>query len=186
MKPLPKNDNWNDEDFSADVVEIEKVDPSLIKKLVNNIIKLELSDDFYLSFESLMKIGKKAESLIKEGMDKLDYDNNFKKEVLKILLKKINDFEFDNVFIQDLYNPDFITRFRAIKQIQTLEIEKYLKFLKPLINDADDSIRWAVINLLIENKQILNTQTLGLLEDHKKYELNPIIRDKLIEFFNQS
>ena len=50
------NANWG-------VIEISKITNRIIEKLINNL-KSELSDDFFISFESLIKIGKKAETML--------------------------------------------------------------------------------------------------------------------------
>ena len=186
MKYLRDNNSWNDEDFNWDIIEISKVDKSIIQQLVKNIINLDLSDEFYISFESLLKLGKRAEPIIRAGLEKLDYDKNFKKSIFKFLLDFTKNKDSENPFISQLYNPDFITRAKAIHQLRNEESEVYLNYLIPLLNDPDDSVRWAIINLLLNSNHLKNQKIAKLLENHIKVEVNPVIQEKLNDFFNSS
>ena len=60
------------------IIEISKVDNKIIKKLIDNL-KLGLSDDFFISFESLLKLGKKAESMIESQIKDIDNEHSYKK-----------------------------------------------------------------------------------------------------------
>ena len=59
---------------------------------------------------------------------------------------------------------------------------KYMKFIIPLIEDPDDSVRWAAINYLINDKaNIKNPKAFQKLESRITVESNPIIRNKLVD-----
>ncbi|KKL14318.1 hypothetical protein LCGC14_2516860, partial [marine sediment metagenome] len=58
------NNIWEEEESTNwDVIEISKVSDKNIRILIDNLKldKAELSDDFFISFESLLKIGNRAE-----------------------------------------------------------------------------------------------------------------------------
>ena len=54
----------------------------------------------------------------------------------------------------------------------------YLKFLLPMIKDPDDSVRAAVINLLIK-KHLKDPKVLKQLKRQINKESNPVIKEKL-------
>ena len=54
---------------------------------------------------------------------------------------------------------------------------KYIKFLLPLIEDPDDSVRWSVIRFLSQHKN--NSIIDSELREHLDKELNPVIYDNL-------
>ena len=166
-------ENW-------DFIEISKINEKIIKELIDNL-KLDLSDEFFISFESLLKLGNKAESAIKSVINEIDDSHKFKKEIFNFLLNSIKAHEIKNPLILKLYHPDFTVRARAIKQIEKNKDLKYLEFILPLINDPDDSCRWAVINLLISLNQIKNPKIFKKLKNHINFESNLIIRKKLKE-----
>ncbi|MFW9878964.1 MAG: hypothetical protein ACFFG0_38285, partial [Candidatus Thorarchaeota archaeon] len=67
MSYLRDNKIWEEEeDVQWDVIEISKVDDKIIRYLLDNLNleKSDLSDSFFISFESLLKIGKKAEKIL--------------------------------------------------------------------------------------------------------------------------
>jgi hypothetical protein len=170
-------DNINVDEENWHYVEISKIDDTIIKKLVDNL-KLNLSEDFYLSFESLLKLGKKAAPELMAAIREMDEQHKFKKEIFKALLKHINTKKSENPKIFRLYHPDFEIRARAVIELGQGDNSKNLKFLLPLIKDPDDSVRWAVINLLI-NQYLTNPQVYKKLKKHVSKESNPIIRKNL-------
>lgn len=174
-------DNINLDEENWHYVEISKIDNNIIKKLVNNL-KLNLSEDFFLSFESLLKLGKKAEPELTAAIREMDEQHRFKKEIFNALIKYIrtNKSEYPKIF--QLYHPDFEIRARAVLDLGKENKINNLKFLMPLIMDPDDSVRWAVINLLI-NKYIKNPSVYKKLKKHIEKESNPIIRKKLVKVF---
>ncbi len=58
---------------------------------------------------------------------------------------------------------------------------RYLKFLLPLLDDPDDSVRWSVIKFLVKHKN--NPIIFNELKNHLNKELNPIINSNLKEIF---
>ncbi|GAH63795.1 unnamed protein product [marine sediment metagenome] len=58
---------------------------------------------------------------------------------------------------------------------------RYLKFLLPLLDDPDDSVRWSVIKFLAKHKN--NPIIFNELKNHLNKELNPIIYSNLKEIF---
>jgi HEAT repeat protein len=58
---------------------------------------------------------------------------------------------------------------------------RYLKFLLPLLDDPDDSVRWSVIKFLSQhiNNPIIQYE----LKKHLNKELNPIISENLKDVF---
>jgi HEAT repeat protein len=174
-------DNVNVDEENWQYIEISKINDKIIKKLVNNL-KLNLSEDFFLSFESLLKLGKIAEPELTAAVREMDEQHRFKKEIFNALLKHIKTNKSENPKIFQLYHPDFEIRARAVLELGKEENAKNLKFLMPLIMDPDDSVRWAVINLLI-NKYIKNPMVYKKLKKHVEKESNPIIRKNLAKVF---
>jgi len=60
---------------------------------------------------------------------------------------------------------------------------RYMKFLLPLLDDPDDSVRWGVIKFL--SKHIKNPIIFSELKNHLNKELNPIIYDNLKKIFER-
>ena len=58
---------------------------------------------------------------------------------------------------------------------------RYLKFLLPLLDDPDDSVRWSVIKFL--SQHIDNPIIHSELKKHLNKELNPIISENLKDVF---
>lgn len=168
-----EEDDWH-------YVKISAIDEKIIKKLIDNL-KLDVSEDFFLSFNSLLKLGKRAESEIQSTISEMDEFHKFKKEIFKYLLKYIRYSGSDYPLVTKLYNPDFLIRVQAIKEIDKKDLN-YLKFLLPIIKDPDDSVRAAVINLLI-NRHLEDPKVLKQLKRHINKESNPVIKGNLIKIF---
>lgn len=171
-----EEDDWH-------YVKISTIDEKIIKKLIDNL-KLDVSEDFFLSFNSLLKLGKRAESEIQSTISEMDEYHKFKKEIFRYLLKYIRYNGSDYPLVSKLYDPDFLIRVQAIKEIDKKNLN-YLKFLLPMIKDPDDSVRAAVINLLI-NRHLDNHLVLKNLKKHVKKESNPVIKEKLKRFFENN
>jgi len=176
-------DNINVDEENWHYVKISKIDDTIIKKLVNNL-KLNLSEEFFLSFESLLKLGKKAEPELTAAIKEMDEQHKFKKEIFNALLRHIKTKQTKNPKFFQLYHPDFEIRARTVMELGREENTNNLKFLMPLIMDPDDSVRWAVINLLI-NKYIKNPIVYKKLKKHVEKESNPIIRKKLAKILEK-
>ncbi len=170
-----EEDDWH-------YVKISTIDEKIIKKLIDNL-KLDVSEDFFLSFNSLLKLGKRAESEIRTTINEMDEFHKFKKEIFKYLLNYVRYNGSDYPLVSKLYSPDFLIRVQAIKEIDNKDLD-YLKFLLPMIKDPDDSVRAAVINLLI-NRHLEDYKVLKNLKNHVNKESNPVIKEKLKFFFER-
>ena len=84
-----------------------------------------------------------------------------------------------------LYHPDFIIRARTIFKIQQTKDKQYLKFILPLLNDPDDSVRWAVITSLdcldLNNNPLVHKELKNFIEK----ESNLVIKEKIKEVFKK-
>ena len=57
MNYLGDNNNYDDEGY-WDIVEVSKISDKIIERLLD-YIKNEISENFFISFESVLKLGKK-------------------------------------------------------------------------------------------------------------------------------
>ena len=162
------------------ILKVSKVDDKIIKRLIDNL-KLDLSDNFFLSFESLIKLGKKAESALESVIHDIDDHHQFKKEVFKLLLNFIKNNEIENPLLLRLYHPDFIVRANALMQIKKNDALKNLNIVLPLISDPDDSVRWAVMRLLdsFDQSETQNPIIVKKLNKQVDIEPNPVIQKKI-------
>jgi hypothetical protein len=169
-KNLKEYDNW-------DIIEVSKVNDKIIKKLLN-YLKYDISQNFFISFESLLKLGNKIPQLtVKKFINEVDKVHEFKKELFQFILNFTDDGLIEYHLLPQLYNPDFIIRAKAVMKITENNDIKYIKFLLPLLDDPDDSVRWSVIKFLAT--QIDNPIIRSELQDHLEKELNPVIYDNL-------
>ena len=167
------NANWG-------VIEVSKITNKIIESLINNL-KSELSEDFFISFDSLIKIGKKAEPVVKDVLENKEEKLEFRKDLFKFFLNFFQNDEVENPLVFQLYNPDFIARARAIMQIEEAGDLSYLKYVLPLVEDPDDSVRWAAINFLINMDQLDDPMVHKKLTNQMKKESNSVIRNKLLD-----
>ncbi|MBD3254351.1 MAG: hypothetical protein GF383_04620 [Candidatus Lokiarchaeota archaeon] len=172
------NNNTNLDEENWQLIELSKVTDKIIKQLVENLNK-NLSENFYISFESLLKIGKKAKSIIVDELNELEETHNFRKDMLKYLLTIIEDKELNLPLVSQLYHPDFIIRARTLMRINENYDNKYLKFVLPLLGDPDDSVRWALINLIEEQNVYQEPYVEDKLNKRLKKEPNGVIRKKI-------
>ena len=128
------------------VIKVSKVNNQIINHLIDNL-KLGLSDEFFISFESLLKLGERAKSAIETQYHHMDDDHNFRKEIFNFLLNHIDD-NIERLPLEQLYNPDFIIRAKTIMKLENEDFLKYLSLILPLLNDPDDSVRYAVVKLI--------------------------------------
>lgn len=169
------------ESNNYDLVEVSKVSDKIIKKLLD-YLKYDISDKFFVSFESLLKLGNKVpEATIKNIITELDHTHNFKKELFQFILNFTKDDTVEYHLLPQIYSPDFIVRARAVMKIKENNDTRYLKFLLPLLDDPDDSVRWSVIKFL--SQHIYNPIIRYELKKHLNKELNPIISENLKEVF---
>ena len=169
------------ESNNYDIVEVSKVNDKIIKKLLD-YLKYDISDSFFISFESLLKLGNKVpETTIKNIINELDQTHNFKMELFQFILSFIKNGIVEYHLLPQIYSPDFIVRARAVMKIKENNDVRYLKFLLPLLDDPDDSVRWSVIKFL--SLHIDNPIIHKELKKHLNKELNPIISENLKEIF---
>ncbi|KKK99301.1 hypothetical protein LCGC14_2634130, partial [marine sediment metagenome] len=143
--------------------------------------KAELSDDFFISFESLLKIGNRAELVLDSYIQRTNEIHNFKVEIFNFLLDFIKNRDLDHVLVPYLYHTDFITRARTIFELEEAGDKRYVKFIIPLINDPDDSVRWAVIRFLDTHNLAKNPLIYTELKNIIEKESNPVIKEKIKE-----
>ncbi len=180
VKNLGDDNNYT-ESANWDVVEVSKVNDKIIRTLLD-YLKYDISDKFFISFESLLKLGNKVpETTIKNIISELDQTHNFKKELFQFILNFIKDETVEYHLLPQIYSPDFIVRARAVMKIKENNDVRYLKFLLPLLDDPDDSVRWSAIKFL--SQHIDNPIIHYELKKHLHKELNPIISENLKEVF---
>ena len=182
MNYLGDNNKYDDDGY-WDIIEVSKVDDKIIKRLLNHL-KENISEKFFISFESLLKISKKISELeVNNIINDLNESDLFKREIFKFILSYIKDEVIEYHLLPQLYSPDFLMRAKIIMKIKEYDDKKYIKFLIPLLNDPDDSVRWSVIDYLSmhQDDQIIYNN----LKNHINYELNPIILENLISFFGE-
>ena len=189
MSYLRDNKVWEEEeDLNWDVIEISKVDDKIICYLLDNLNldKQDLSENFFIAFESLLKIGKKAWTVLHSYIKETTEIHTFKIDIFNFMLDFINNNKVEYLLVPQLYSPDFITRARTIFKIEQAQDRKYLKFILPLLNDPDDSVRWAVLRFLDNNQLVKNPLVCNELKCFIENESNPVIKEKCKEIFKNS
>lgn len=175
------DDNDYKEVNNWDVIEVSKVNDKIIRKLLN-YLKYDISENFFISFESLLKLGNKVpEATIQNIINDLDQTHSFKKDLFQFILKFVKNGTVEFHLLPQIYSPDFIVRARAVMKIKQNNDTRYLKFLLPLLDDPDDSVRWSVIKFLAKHKN--NPIIFNELKNHLNKELNPIIYENLKVLF---
>lgn len=174
MNYLRDNKSWNEieeENLNWETIKISKVNDKIIEMLLNNL-KLDLSDDFFISFESLLKLGEKSESQIISILSEMDEIRDFKKHLFKFILDFIQNKKNNYYLVPQLFNPDFIVRARTIMKIESLnETQKYFKFILPLLSDPDDSVRYSALKTI---KSLLSDP-----DDSVRYSTLKMIKSKV-------
>ena len=174
-------DHVNSDKSNYKIVKVSKVNDKMIYKLINNL-KLGLSEDFFISFESLLKLGKRAKSAIETQYNHMDDDHNFRKEIFNFLLNCMDE-DIANPPLERLYHPDFIIRANSIMQLEREDSLKYLNLILPLISDPDDSVRYAVVKLIDSLNQVNNPHIYKRLQIRVEIESNPVIQKKNRKYF---
>ena len=165
-----ENDEW-------DIIKISEINDKIIKRLLD-YLKSDITEQFFISFESVLKLGNKVpETLIKSIISELEHKDESKKELFEFILHFTQDSTVEYHLLPQLYSPDFITRARAIMKIEANNDLKYIKFLMPLLDDPDDSVRYKAIKFLSQFSE--NPSIQKQLKAHLDKELNPIIYDIL-------
>ena len=180
MHVIKSNNVWsNKEDLNWGVIEVSKVTNKIIKILVDNLL-FDLSENFFISFESLIKIGKRVKPILNATINRLSIDN-WRRKLFKFILKYIDNKEIKNPLIYQFYNPDFLTRVHAIMLAQQSIDMSYVDFILPLVNDPDDSVRWAALNFFINQDQLQDFKVQKKLMVRRDIELNNTIQNKIID-----
>ena len=188
MSYLKDNKIWEEEENTNwDIIELSKVNDKIIRDLIFNLKldKSDLSDDFFISFESLLKIGKRAEPVLDSYIKETNEIHDYKVDVFNFLLDFVKSNTLEYLLVPKLYHTDFITRARTIFKLEQTGDKKYVKFLIPLLNDPDDSVRWAVIRYLDTHDLVKNPLIYKELKRFIERESNIVIRDKIKEIFKQ-
>ncbi|MFX1567442.1 MAG: HEAT repeat domain-containing protein [Promethearchaeota archaeon] len=187
MSYFRDNKLWEEDDnINWDFIEISKVNDKIIRILIDNL-KLDtsdLSENFFISFESLLKLGKKIEPVLNSYIEENNEIHNCKVDTFNFILDFVKNNTLKHVLVPQLYHPDFITRARTVMKIAQTGDISYLNFILPLLNDPDDSVRWSVIRFLNKHKNLLKNPL--VYKEIKCYigkELNPVIREKMKELF---
>ncbi len=189
MSNLRDNKFWDEEENTNwNVIEISKVNDKIVRDLILNLKldKSDLSDDFFISFESLMKIGKKAESVLDSYVRDIEEIHNHKVDIFNFILDFVKNNHVELTLVPKLYHTDFITRARTIFELEQAGDKRYLKLILPLINDPDDSVRWAVIRLLDTQNWIKNPIIYQEIKNLIEKESNPVIKEKIKELLKNS
>jgi hypothetical protein len=186
---LRENKVWEEEDdINFDVIKISKVNDKIIRRLIKNL-SLEtsnLSQNFFISFESLLKLGKKIKPVLDSFIQEKSEIHYFKVDIFNFIFDFVKNNTLKYVLVPQLYHPDFVTRARTILKLELAGDMNYLKFILPLLNDPDDSVRWAVIRFLNTHIHLIrNPLVYKELKGHIEIELNPVIKEKMIELFKK-
>ncbi len=189
MSYLRDNKVWEEDDnINWDVIEISKVDDKIIRRLIDNL-KLDtsdLSENFFISFESLLKLGKKIEPVLNSFIKETNEIHNCKVDTFNFILDFVKNNTLKYVLVPQLYHPDFITRARTVLKLAQTGDLSYLNFILPLLNDPDDSVRWAVIRFLNMHEHLLNNPLVYKeIKCSIGEENNPVIKKKVKELFKK-
>jgi uncharacterized protein YdiU (UPF0061 family) len=165
------------DDTNWHLIQLSDVNDKIIFELLKNI-NSDLSEEFYISFESLMKISKEKTHLIRSAVDKIKETEDLRKIILDYIIQSENGSDKDSTLLR-LYNPDFITRARTVMELAESQSKEYSKFILPLINDQDDSVRWAVLQFIMKNNLHNEEPIKKKLIERKKIEKNTVIKERL-------
>lgn len=167
----------NSDKPNYEIIKASKVNDKIIDHLINNL-KLGLSEEFFISFESLLKLGKRAKLALETQFNHMDDDHNFRKEIFNFLLNYMDD-DIANPPLEQLFHPDFIIRAKTIMQLGKEDSLKYLNFILPLISDPDDSVRYAAIKLIDSLNQLKNPYIYKKLKKRVEIESNLVIQKRI-------
>ncbi|MFW9989829.1 MAG: HEAT repeat domain-containing protein [Candidatus Odinarchaeota archaeon] len=185
MSYLRNNKLWEEEDdTNYDIIKVSKVDDKIIRRLLNNLMlkSSDLSENFFISFESLLKLGKKIEPVLDLYIKETTEIHNLKIEVFNFILDFAKNSTLKYILVPQLYHPDFITRAKTVMKLENIGDLSYINFILLLLNDPDDSVRWSVIRFLNTYKHLLkNPLVYKEIKYYIEKELNPVIREKIKE-----
>ncbi|MGV9171764.1 MAG: HEAT repeat domain-containing protein [Promethearchaeia archaeon] len=165
------------EEQNWQLMEVSEVNDKIIENLLIHL-KINLSEEVFISVESLLKIGKKAESQIDDFLTRYSKSKKYHIALIQKISKYLKN-EGVNPTLLKLYHPDFIIRAKAIMQLERKEILKNISLIIPCFTDPDDSVRFALVKSLINLDLINHRSFKSLLKNHCKKESNSVIRDKI-------
>ncbi|MFX1398146.1 MAG: HEAT repeat domain-containing protein [Promethearchaeota archaeon] len=176
---IGNKNSWSTGDsIRWDTIRLSEITIENIQALAYNLT-LDLSENFYIAFDSLEKIGVKAQKTLVSTIKSLKKDD-WRKKILNYLANSLKDSIIALPLVSRLYHPDFIQRARAI--IIASELSggiDYFDYILPLLDDPDDSVRWAVLNFL-EGKKLLDSLLVQKkLRGRIKIEKNEVILQKM-------
>ncbi|MFX1502984.1 MAG: HEAT repeat domain-containing protein [Promethearchaeota archaeon] len=175
-----------EDEINCDIIKISKVDDKIIRRLMDNL-KLSsstLSENFFIAFESLLKLGNKIQPFIDSYIKETLKIHNLKVEIFNFILEFAKNNTIEYILVPQLYHPDFITRARTVMRLEQAGDISYINFILPLLNDPDDSVRWSVIRFFNTHKHVLkNPLVFNEIKAYIQKELNPVIREKMKELF---
>ncbi|KKK45821.1 MAG: hypothetical protein Lokiarch_06620, partial [Candidatus Lokiarchaeum sp. GC14_75] len=125
------------------------------------------------------------EEVLDSFVKETDEIHNFKIDVFNFMLGFIKNRTIEDHLVPKLYHPDFITRASTIFKIQQTKDKQYLRFILPLLNDPDDSIRWAVITFLDCLELNKNPLIYKELKNFIDKESNLVIKEKIKDVFRK-
>ncbi|MBN1801733.1 MAG: HEAT repeat domain-containing protein [Candidatus Lokiarchaeota archaeon] len=170
---VEENNNWNT--IRVSDVTVENI-VALIKTL-----KQDLSENFFIAFKSLEKLGKKAQKLLQSEIKRLE-KGDWKIKIFKHLIFHSNISDSFHPLISQLYSPDFIQRARAVMIASECSWgSDFFDYILPLLDDPDDSVRWAVLNYLSQKNNNFKKIAFEILKRRYKLEKNKIIKKKIGE-----
>lgn len=170
---IKENINW-------ETIKVSDITDENIIALIDTL-KQDLNENFFIAFNSLEKLGKKAQKILQSEIKDLE-KGNWKINIFKHLIFRSNIYGTTQSLISQLYSPDFIQRARAI-MIATERSwgSDFFDYILPLLDDPDDSVRWAVLNYLSNNNKNKEKKARKNLKKRYKIEKNKIIKKKIGE-----
>ncbi|MFX1236670.1 MAG: hypothetical protein ACFFAS_01110 [Promethearchaeota archaeon] len=161
------------------IIHVSEVTPRNINALIKNL-KLPLSENFYISFNSLIKLGKKARKNLQFEIKNI-VKSDWRKYLFEILLENASE-RPHNLYplVSHLYYPDFVKRAQAINVASENNLgADYFDIILPLLDDPDDSVRWAALNYLISKDKVNMMIVQGKLNERREMEQNKTILCKI-------
>lgn len=168
-----EEENWQ-------LIELSKINDKIIQSLLYKL-KTKLSEDVFISLESLFKIGQRAISLVKKFLIQHSESKVYHIALIRLLLQYLQEKPV-NPRLFKLYHPDFVIRAKAIMEISKKDILDNLALMLPILNDPDDSVRYAMIKTLLNYELMSHNKIIPHLKKHYKRESNSVIKRKIRRF----
>lgn len=172
------------EKTSWDTVKLSDVTVENIVALINTL-KQEICENFFIAFSSLEKVGKRAQKALKSEIKKLKKED-WRIKIFEYLINHPTIKDNPHHLISQLYSPDFIHRARAVMIATECSWgSEYFEYILPLLEDPDDSVRWAVLNYVSTNINKSEKTARRMLRKRCKIEKNNIIKKRMGELTKQ-